>query len=133
MQKYHRANQPDTIAPDTIEIRYLVDEPQGATRLSMCEGTLQAGKHSEKVYHTVYEEIWYFLQGAGIFHLHAPDKLEESSFPVGPGDAVLVSPRHGFWVENIGSDPLVFLLAGSPPWGNGQEAHRWSEFQSERP
>lgn len=125
MPKYHRRSAPDATAPDGIEIRNLVDEPQGARRLSLAEGVLQSGQRSAKVYHTVYEEIWYFLRGSGVFHLHAPGAAAEEAIPVGPGDAVLVSPLHGFWAENTGGDDLVFLLCGSPPWGQGQEVRPW--------
>jgi mannose-6-phosphate isomerase-like protein (cupin superfamily) len=79
------------------------------------------------VYHTVYEEIWYFLHGFGVFHLHAPGAAVEEAMPVGPGDAVLVPPGYGFWVENAGADELVFLLCGSPPWGEGQEVQPYPE------
>jgi mannose-6-phosphate isomerase-like protein (cupin superfamily) len=77
------------------------------------------------MYHTAYEEIWYFLKGRGVFHLLGPDVADEEVMLVGPGDAVLVSPLHGFWVENTGEADLVFLLCGSPPWGTGQEVLPW--------
>jgi mannose-6-phosphate isomerase-like protein (cupin superfamily) len=125
MPKHHRGQAPDAIAPDGIEIRNLVDEPQGARQLSIAEGLLKAGQRSAKVYHTAYEEIWYFLRGSGVFHLHPPAAAEEEVIPVGPGDAVLVSLLHGFWAENTGDDDLVFLLCGSPPWGKGQEVRPW--------
>jgi mannose-6-phosphate isomerase-like protein (cupin superfamily) len=116
---------PDAIAPDGVAIRNLIDEAQGARKLSLAEGSLEPNQRSTKVYHTIYEEIWYFLHGEGIFHLHAPDTGKEESAPVRPGDALLVPPQHGFWVENTGTDDLVFLLAGSPPWGTGQEVRPW--------
>jgi mannose-6-phosphate isomerase-like protein (cupin superfamily) len=122
---YHRADAPDAVAPDQIEIRYLVDEPRGARNLSVAEGLLKPGIRSDKVYHTVYEEIWYFLQGAGVFHLHAPGTTEEETMVVHSGDAILVPPLHGFWAENTGGGDLVFLLCGSPPWGAGQEVLPW--------
>jgi mannose-6-phosphate isomerase-like protein (cupin superfamily) len=125
MPTYHRADAPDAIAPDRIEIRYLVDEPQGARKLGVAEGLLRPGSRSDKVYHTAYEEIWYFLQGTGVFHLHAPGATEEESLVVHRGDAILVPPLHGFWAENTGSDDLVFLLCGAPPWSAGQEVHPW--------
>ncbi len=125
MPKYHRAAAPDAIAPDGIEIRALIDEPQGARKLSICEGSLKPNERSLKVYHTLYEEIWYFLRGAGVFHLHAPGRADEEAIPVAEGDAIHIPPRHGFWVENTGEGDLVFLLCGAPPWGNGQEVHSW--------
>ena len=125
MPVYHRSPEPTAIAPDGIQIRDLVNTPQGAAKLSMAEGLLPPGQRSAKVYHPVYEEIWYFLQGSGIFHLHAPGAASEERMPVGPGAALLVPPRHGFWVENTGQDDLIFLLCGSPAWGTGQVVLPW--------
>jgi mannose-6-phosphate isomerase-like protein (cupin superfamily) len=126
MPVWHRAEQPTAIAPDGAEIRSLVDREQGARRLSVAEGLVPAGTRTAKVYHqTVYEEVWYFLRGQGTFHLHAPGAASEEALPVAPGDAILVPPRHGFWVENTGGDDLVFLLSGSPPWPGAQEAQPW--------
>ncbi len=96
MQKSHRAPSPDAIAPDGIAIRHLIDGAQGARKLSLAEGALGPSQRSVKVYHTTYEEIWYFLQGEGIFHLHAPDGGAEESTLVQPGDALLIPPHHGF-------------------------------------
>ncbi len=125
MPVHHRTPAPTATAPDGIQIRDLVNTPQGAANLSMAEGLLPPGERSAKVYHPVYEEIWYFLHGSGIFHLHAPGTAAEEQLPVGPGDAVLVPPRHGFWAENTGQDDLIFLLCGSPAWGTGQAVLPW--------
>src|SRR5262245_11972325 len=126
MSKWHRAERPTTIAPDGAEIRSLVDRAQGTTRLSLAEALVPPGQHTTKVYHqTTYEEIWYFLQGTGRFHLHVPGASEEEVTEVAPGDAVHIPPRHGFWVENCSFDDLIFLCCGSPPWPGDQEAQRW--------
>ncbi|HEY7343639.1 MAG TPA: cupin domain-containing protein [Ktedonobacterales bacterium] len=129
MQKSHRAPTPDAIAPDGMAIRHLIDAAQGAKKLSLAEGALGPGQRSAKVYHTTYEEIWYFLHGEGIFHLHMPGAEidAEESTQVRPGDALHVPPHHGFWVENTGTDELIVLLAGAPPWGSGQEVHPWPQ------
>ena len=125
MPKRHRAAVPDHIAPDGVEIRDLIDEPQGARKVSVAEGCVVSGRRSAKMYHTSYEEIWYFLRGSGTFHLQAPGTSEEEAIPVEPGDVLLVPPLHGFWVENTGTEECVFLLCGSPPWGKGQEVLPW--------
>jgi mannose-6-phosphate isomerase-like protein (cupin superfamily) len=125
MPTYHRSQDPTAIAPDLIQIRDLVNTPHGATKLSVAEGLLPPKQRSIKKYHPVYEEIWYFLQGTGVFHLHAPEATPEESMQVGPGDALLVPSRHGFWVDNTGEGDLIFLLCGSPPWGTGQVVLDW--------
>src|SRR5262249_10219636 len=126
MPKWHRAEHPTAIAPDGAEIRSLVDRAQGTARLSLAEALVRPGQHTAKVYHqTIYEEIWYFLQGAGTFHLHAPEADREEVTEVASGDAVHIPPRHGFWVENTSGSDLIFLCCGSPPWPGDQEAQRW--------
>ena len=126
MPKSNRQGQAVVIAPDGAEIRSLVHRDQGATQLSLAEALVPAGRRTAKVYHqTVYEEVWYFLQGAGVMHLHAPDQPDEEVFPVQPGDAVLIPVRTGFFVENTGDGDLIFLCCGSPPWPGDDEAQLW--------
>jgi mannose-6-phosphate isomerase-like protein (cupin superfamily) len=92
----------------------------------MAEALVHPGQRTAKVYHqTVYEEIWYFTAGQGEMHLHPPAAAVEEVFPVEAGDAVLVPPGHGFWVQNTGAEPLIFLCAGAPPWPGDQEAQPW--------
>lgn len=125
MTKRHRAALPDAVAPDGAAIRTLIDRPEGATRLSMAEALVPPGGRTAKVYHrTVYEEIWYILQGSGAMHLHAPESAEEE-FAVAPGDAVLIPAGHGFWVQNTGGVDLIWLCCGSPPWPGAGEAQPW--------
>jgi mannose-6-phosphate isomerase-like protein (cupin superfamily) len=116
MRVWHRTDEPTIIAPDGAEIRELVGREQGAVRLSLAEALVPPGQRTAKVYHqTVYEEIWYFVQGTGVLHLHAPDAREEEAEEVTPGNAVHILPRHGFWVENTGAEDLIFLCCGAPP------------------
>jgi mannose-6-phosphate isomerase-like protein (cupin superfamily) len=124
MPKRHRAQAPDAIAPDGAEIRVLVSGPDdGATRLSLAEAL---GGRTRKVYHqTIYEEVWYILQGTGTMHLQAPHAAEEEVFQVVAGDAVLIAPRHGFWVQNTGEVDLIWLCCGSPPVPGAEEAQLW--------
>ena len=130
MPKTNRHSQPVVIAPDGAEIRSLVHRDQGATRLSLAQALVPAGQRTAKVYHqTVYEEVWYFLQGTGMMHLHQPGQPDEETFPVQPGDAVLIPVRTGFFVENTGDGDLIFLCCGSPPWPGDQEACPWPQEQ----
>ena len=133
MPKWHRTEQMDGYAPDGAEIRVLVDRPQGATRVSLAEALVPVGQRTAKVYHqTVYEEIWYFVQGVGTVHLHDPAQADEEVFAVEPGDAVLLKPGHGFWVENTGPTALIFLCCGSPPWPGPEEAQPWPNGNERR-
>jgi mannose-6-phosphate isomerase-like protein (cupin superfamily) len=124
--KWHRRATPDTFAPDGAEIRNLIHRAQGATRLSMAEALVPPGERTAKVYHqSVYEEIWYITAGAGTMHMQAPESECEEVFAVVTGDAVFIPPGHGFWVQNIGDEPLIFLCVGSPPWPGDEEARPW--------
>jgi mannose-6-phosphate isomerase-like protein (cupin superfamily) len=126
VSKRHRGEAPDDIAPDGAEIRALIQRTEGATRLSLAEALVPPGGRTAKVYHrTVYEEIWYILRGTGMMHLQGPDDAEEDVFAVAPGDAVLILPRHGFWVQNTDDTDLIWLCCGSPPWPGAEEAQPW--------
>lgn len=126
MPKVHRADEMTARAPDGAEIRNLIDRDQGATRLSLAEALIPVGQRTAKVYHqTVYEEIWYVVQGQGTMHLHAPGAEDEEVFPIERGDAVLIHPGHGFWAENTGEIDLIVLCCGSPPWPGDDEAQPW--------
>jgi mannose-6-phosphate isomerase-like protein (cupin superfamily) len=126
MPTSHRASHPTAIAPDGAEIRALIDRAQGATRLSLAEALVPSGQRTAKVFHqTIYEEIWYILQGVGVAHLHHPGATDEEHLPIVPGDALLILPGHGFWVENTGAGDLIFLCCGAPPWPGDQEARPW--------
>ncbi len=126
MPTYHRSAQPTAIAPDGAEIRNLIRREQGATRLSLAEALVPPGQRTAKVYHqTIYEEIWYILQGTGKFHLHPPGQPDEEVMPVTLGNTVFIPVRHGFFVENTGDTDLIFLCCGSPPWPGDEEAQHW--------
>ena len=51
----------DVLAPDTSEIRLLVD----TTRGSLAHGTLPPGRVSLAIAHRTVEEVWYVTQGRG--------------------------------------------------------------------
>jgi len=126
MPAWHRQSEPTGLAPDGAEIRELVGRARGARRLSVAEALVPPGRRTAKVYHrTVYEEVWYIVEGTGVMHLNHPDAPDEEVFAVGPGDAMLVSPGHGFWIENTGPANLIFLCCGSPPWPGDDEARPW--------
>jgi len=89
----------------------------------------EAGRGVESLLDTLQtsEEMWYIVRGAGRFHRLAPNGSGEQAAPVGPGDALLIPTGYRFWVENIGTDDLVFLCCGTPPWPGHDEAIIWEE------
>ena len=102
--------EPDAIAPDGSEIRLLIDDRPGATRGSLVEVTLPAGRVSRPVLRRTVEEVWYVLEGrdqdwrcpAG-----APAELAPP-LDVSPGDAVSIpaewrfqfSSAHQTWTKS---------------------------------
>ena len=126
MPAHYRADEPTALAPDGAQIRTLVDRENGSSRLSIAEALVAVGQRTMKVYHqTIYEEIWYFLQGTGIMHLQQRSAEDEEVFAIERGASVLIRAGDGFWVENTGQTDLVFLCCGSPPWPGSQEAQLW--------
>jgi mannose-6-phosphate isomerase-like protein (cupin superfamily) len=122
-----RSDTPDAIAPDGAEIRVLLDRLQGATRLSLAEALVKPGERTAYVSHRTSEDIWYIVRGTGRFHRLTPDGGAEQNAEVAPGDALLIPTGYRFWVENTGSDNLVFLCCGTPPWPGNDEAILWEE------
>ncbi len=123
--KSRRSETPDAIAPDGAEIRILIDQPQGATRLSVAEALVKPSTRTACVSHKTIEEVWYIVRGTGRFHRLPPDGSKEEVEDVGPGDALLIPTGCGFWVENTGLNDLVFLCCDAPPWPGHDEATPW--------
>lgn len=55
-------------------------------------------------------EVYYILSGKG--RMHIDDQSEE----VGPEDTVYIPPKGVQYIDNIGSEDLVFLCIVYPPW-----------------
>ena len=119
----HRSPEPDAIAPDGSEIRLLIDQRHQASRSSMCEVTLGAGKGSRPVWHRTVEEIWYVLEGRGRVWRCPPDVETDSVTPVsvGPGDALTIPTGWRFQLSAASDGPLRFLCYTSPPWPGPEE------------
>ncbi|HCL25894.1 MAG TPA: hypothetical protein DHW65_06060 [Dehalococcoidia bacterium] len=119
-----RRPEPDTVAPDGSEIRFLVDAHQGAEKSSLVEVTLNPGEVTRPVWHRTVEEVWYVLDGAGRVWRCPPDAAPEYVSPVdvSSGDA-LVIPSGWRFQFSAGSDgPLRFLCHTTPPWPGEDEA-----------
>jgi mannose-6-phosphate isomerase-like protein (cupin superfamily) len=125
--KFARNADPDVIAPDGAEIRRLVDQPRGATKLSLAEALVKPGERTSCVSHRTIEEAWYIVQGTGRFHRLAPDGTNENIEEVAAGDALFIPTGYRFWVENIGAADLRFLCCDAPAWPGHDEAVVWPE------
>ena len=119
----HRAESPDTLAPDGSEIRLLLGATEAATKASLVEVTLDAGQVSRPVRHRSVEELWYVLEGSGRVWRCPPDQDAAGVEPVevGPGDALVISTGWSFQFT-AGESALTFLCFTSPPWPGEDEA-----------
>ena len=88
----------------TVRIKHIfkADELKGKTRL-FAEITLPVGGSIGFHQHDREEEIFYFISGQG--RIDDQGVIKE----VGPGDAMLTGSGNGHAVENIGSEPLLFV------------------------
>lgn len=88
----------------TVAIKHIFKETEltGKARL-LAEITIPPGGSIGFHQHDQEEEIFYFLSGQG--RVNDQGTIKE----VGPGDAVLTGGGNGHSVENISSEPLVFL------------------------
>ena len=111
--------EPDAIAPDGSEIRFLVTD---ARQASLVEVTLPAGGVSRPVRHRTVEEIWY-ITGEGEVWRCPPGGVAADHPPlaVGPGDVVVIPTGWAFQFR-AGGRALTFLCYTSPPWPGDEEA-----------
>jgi mannose-6-phosphate isomerase-like protein (cupin superfamily) len=117
-------SEPDAIAPDGSEIRFIIDINHRTTRASLCEVRLAPGAISKPVRHKTVEEIWYFTSGEG-FVWRCPPETESTTsqtIRVGPGDALVIPIGWSFQFKASASGELRFLCYTSPPWPGAEEA-----------
>jgi mannose-6-phosphate isomerase-like protein (cupin superfamily) len=118
-----RNNEPDAIAPDGSEVRILAN----ATRGSMAEFLLPAGKISIAVAHHTVEEVWFFTAGQG--QLWRKNYEAEDIVQIHPGLSISIPIGTHFQFRNDGTENLTAIGTTMPPWPGPDEAHtvkgRW--------
>ncbi len=120
----HRPEEADTRAPDGSEIRLLVGREHGATRASLCEVVLPAGKVSRPVWHREVEEVWYILEGEGDVWRCPAGVAPKTLVPVRvqAGDALTIPKTWRFQFRASRRGALRFLCYTAPPWPGADEA-----------
>jgi mannose-6-phosphate isomerase-like protein (cupin superfamily) len=113
---------PDAIAPDGSEVRYLLGTPNGSTRASLVEITIQAGQVSRPVRHRTVEEAWYLLEGHGRVWRQAPNDTPGTTDTVGPGDTLAIPLGWAFQFAANDDEAMRFLCVTMPPWPGADEA-----------
>ena len=55
-------------------------------------------------------EVYYILAGEGLMH------IDDEKAPVSRNDTVYIPPGSVQWIENTGTEPLIFLCIVDPAW-----------------
>jgi mannose-6-phosphate isomerase-like protein (cupin superfamily) len=111
------SEQPDAIAPDGSEVRFLATTARG----SMAQFTLAVGKISIAVAHRRVEEVWFFTQGQGQFWVKVGEV--ETIVDILPGLSLAIAVGTHFQFRNTGTEPLVAIGITMPPWPGNDEAY----------
>ena len=99
------------VANDGCSIRELLHPKNDPVDLpySLAIATVDIGQQSYK--HKLEQtEVYHILQGHGRLY------IENEDSEVGVGDVIVIPPEALQWIENIGSEPLIFSAIVSPPW-----------------
>ncbi len=107
---------PEFIAGDHTRLRELLhpDRQPVSIRYSLAHALLAPGESSTK--HSLKSsEAYYILSGRGRMNI-ANERRD-----VTPGATIYIPPHALQWIENIGSEPLVFLCIVDPAWQPADE------------
>jgi len=99
------------VANDGCSIRELLHPKNDAIELpySLALATVDVGSKSYQ--HKLEQtEVYHILQGHGRMF------IEDEDNKVGAGDVIVIPAEALQWIENIGSEPLIFAAIVSPPW-----------------
>ena len=119
-----RSIEPDVMAPDGSEIRFLINSGNGATKSSLVEVVLGSDQVTRPVRHQMVEETWYVLNGTGKIW-RCPPNIEPVLVPatdVRPGDSLVIPTGWTFQFQAGPNGPLQFLCHTTPPWPGNDEA-----------
>jgi mannose-6-phosphate isomerase-like protein (cupin superfamily) len=100
-----------SVANDGCTIRELLHPKNDAIDLpySLALATVDVGSKSYQ--HKLEQiEVYHILQGQGRMF------IEDEDNEVGVGDVIVIPAEALQWIENIGSEPLIFAAIVSPPW-----------------
>lgn len=99
------------IAGDKTQIKELLHPEKNDVDIhySIAHATVAPGEAS--IPHILkYSEVYYILNGAGKVHVDTAEKVLKT------GDLVYIPPNANQWIENVGTDALIFICIVSPPW-----------------
>ncbi len=107
---------PEFMAGDGTHLRELLhpDKQDLALRYSLAHAIVPAGQTSTPHALTT-SEVYYILAGQGIMH------IDGETSAIKPGDAVYIPPTARQYVQNTGTEPLVFICIVDPAWRQEDE------------
>lgn len=111
------STEPDAIAPDGSEVRFLATTSRG----SMAQFILPAGKISLAVAHRTVEEVWFFTRGQG--RMWRKNDEAEEIVQIYPGLSISIPVGTHFQFRNDGVEPLTAVGTTMPPWPGMEEAY----------
>lgn len=82
----------------------------GLAKLGAAYFVVDARSTSPRHWHSVTEEIYAIVSGAGVMHIGEQDVV------VGAGDCISIIPGMVHALSNPGPDPLVMWVMTSPPY-----------------
>jgi mannose-6-phosphate isomerase-like protein (cupin superfamily) len=98
------------VSPDIcgIAIELINRKTSGATKISFAKLIIRPGEKSRTHYHKKTEEIYYILSGTGKIIIN------NKSFNIGPGHAILLPLGSHHQIINKGDNDLIFVCADAP-------------------
>ena len=105
-------NCPEIIANDLTVLRELFHPEHDGWPVgySLAHAVIPAGRRSIRHHLEGASEVYYILSGTGRMHVDTEERM------VGPGDALLIPPGAVQFLENTGSEDMVFLAIVEPAW-----------------
>jgi mannose-6-phosphate isomerase-like protein (cupin superfamily) len=110
---------PDVIAPDGSEIRFLRSPDE---KSSMVHALLHPGTTTHAVHHTTVEEAWLCVAGEG--ELWRSNGDGESVINLTAGVTCEIPLGTIFQFRATGDNPLEIVITTTPPWPGDHEAVR---------
>ena len=101
----------EIIANDGCRLRELLhpDRDDADISYSLAIAYVDPGK-STYHHHLKQSEVYYILEGTGLMH------IGEENRDVEKGDTVYIPKEDVQWIENTGTNILIFAAIVSPPW-----------------
>lgn len=99
------------VAGDKTLIRELLHPRKNNVPINYSLAHATVGPGETSVPHILkYSEVYYILEGSGRVFVGNEQKV------IKKGDLVHIPPNAEQYIENIGTDDLVFICIVSPPW-----------------